>query len=325
MQTEKGPMRASFRFPYEQYGFRHFTVEDRELLDCHLAKMPGILSSYTCFANLILWDDWTRVFCREWGEYLCLLLEEGPSDQWQVMPPLGPYDAAHQGELTTLFQNLERMFHENSLDFSCCEIKDWMFPFLEQTGLSWDFYYGRENSDYLYRTEDFQAALNHSKVQYNIRHLFRRHRVEFRELRNVDMPLWEQVLEETFCRSHPCAECTEGCQKRVLRYGIQNHDLLGLKGFLVFVDERPLGYVSVSRERDVLIFQALKQQRGVRGLLEWMHEQALSRYGEGACWINYTEDMGREGLRRHKQNLAPHVLSHNYEGETSYLAKEETR
>lgn len=318
-------MRASFRFPYEQYGFRHFTMEDQALLERHLADMPGILSSYTCFSNLILWDDWTQVFCREWGGYLCLLLEEGPSDQWQVMPPLGPYNAAHQGALTALFQDLEKMFHENNLEFSCCEIKDWMFPYLEQTGLSWEFYYGRENSDYLYKAEDFETALNHSKIQYNIRHLFRRHQVEYREVRKADLPLWERILEETFCGCYSCAGCTEGCQKVVLRRAIQNHDLLGIQGFLAFVDDRPVGYVGVTREKDVLLFQALKQQRGIRGLLEWMHEQAFSLYGADVQWINYTEDMGREGLRRHKQNLAPHVLSHNYEGETACLAREETR
>ena len=316
-------MTASFRFPWQRYGFRKFTMEDRELLECHLADISGILSSYTCFSSLILWDDWTRVYCRENGSYLCLLLEEGPSDQWQVMPPLGPYDEEHFEELSALFLELEQMFQENGLSFSCCEIKDWMLPYLRRMSLQWEFYYGRENSDYLYRKEDFCKALENPKVRYNIRYLLRKSNPTLTEFRQEDAGLYVEVLEKVFCDHHSCGECTEGCQKKVLLRTLANHERLGIYGFLVSVGDRPVGYTAVARVGDSLIYQALKQVHGIRGLAEWMREQALLRYGDNIRLINYTEDMGREGLRRHKQNLAVYQLSHNYECETAGQGREE--
>ena len=211
------PMYVSANFPWESLGFKKFTFKERELFETHLAQMEGIMSSYLCFSSLIMWDDWTRVYYMEEGSYLCLLLEEGPTDEWGIMPPIGPWDGEHLEELAHVFKKMERMFHENHLPFSCCELKKPMLPFVEQMDLEWKIWYARENSDYIFTIDDFCASFQNAKARYNIRYLEKRSAIRAESAGAENLPVYEALLKRHFCDRHSCSDCDQGCELGAMR------------------------------------------------------------------------------------------------------------
>ena len=297
-----------------KHGFQPISFADGPLFRQHVSQMPGYLSSYTCFSSMLMWQERYQVFWKQEGDYLLLLLKGGAGELWEAMPPLGPYDEAHLPELTRVWKGLDRIFQRQGQELLCTEIMDWMIPWFERMGFEHELEYDRDSSDYIYKAEDFHGIFKEQKTSYNIRYFLKRQEPEFRELKGEDFPLYESVLRETFCQFHECGVCESGCQIKALRRMVHHHGELGVKGGLVLLERKPVGYVGVERINDILLYQVFKQKRGIRGLSEWMRKTALERWGEGIRFVNYTEDMGLSGLRCHKQNLCDYRLSHNYYG-----------
>lgn len=302
-----------------KHGFRSLRPEDGSLFERYINQMPGMLSSYICFSSLLMWEERYQVYWKQQGGYLLLILKGGAGEYWEAIPPLGRYDEEHLLELAKVWRGLERIFQMENQAFLCTEVMEWMIPWIERMGFSHWLEYDLASSDYIYEAEAFRASLENQKTRYNIRYFLQKQEWKFRELNGEDFPLYESVLSQSFCTHHQCEECISGCQIRALKCMVEKHEQLGVRGGLAFVEDRPAGYVGVARVRDVLIYQALKHVYGIRGLAEWMRKTALERWGEGICFINYTEDMGQEGLRKHKQNLCMYKLSHSYHGRISTL------
>ena len=62
-----------------------------------------------------------------------------------------------------------------------------------------------------------------------------------------------------------------------------------------------------------LVFMFKKNCRGYRGLDEYLQTELLKELPEHVRYINYTEDMGVEGLRNYKRRLAPYYLKTRYQ------------
>lgn len=315
MQQNASDNKASQTFSFaKKYGFQPISLVDGPLFGQHVSQMSGLLSSYTCFSSMLMWEERYQVFRKQEGGYLLLLLKGGAGELWEAIPPLGPYDQEHLPELTRIWKGLDKMFRCQGQELLCTEIMDWMIPWLDRMGFEHELEYDRDSSDYIYKAEEFQSIFQEQKTRYNIRYFLKRQDAEFWELNGEDFPLYESILKKTFCECHECEECESGCQIKALRCMVHHHGKLGVKGGLVLLDGKPVGYVGVERINDILLYQAFKQQRGIRGLSEWMRKTALERWGEGIRFVNYTEDMGLPGLRSHKQNLCAYRLSHNYYG-----------
>ena len=61
------------------------------------------------------------------------------------------------------------------------------------------------------------------------------------------------------------------------------------------------------------VFLFKKNCRGYRGLDEYLQTELLNELPEHVRYINYTEDMGVEGLSNYKRRLAPYYLKTRYQ------------
>ena len=92
------------------------------------------------------------------------------------------------------------------------------------------------------------------------------------------------------------------------------------KPLFVSVKEISVEVSSVSRSRAGFfqpfrgtLFLFKKNCRGYRGLDEYLQTELLKELPEHVRYINYTEDMGVEGLRNYKRRLAPYYLKTRYQ------------
>lgn len=303
------------KFDYQSLGYQPFSAYDKPLFDFYLNQLGKEVASYYSFIELIAWGELTKVYYRVIGDYLCLLLEEHPYDKWQVSIPFGSYEETHFEQWRAVMLTLEQDFQQNNLPFSCYGVKEWMLPWVErlQQERQWNCIHYREMSDYFYTVEDFRASLDKADARYRLRRLLKGGILEARPIAVEDRPLWQGVLQRTFCQHHDCAGCDQGCLKQVLDYLLFYPSELGARGFLVLYNGEPVGYAVVGDCLRGIIFLSLKYDYKIKGLEEWIRREVITRYCQGVEWVNYTEDMGLEGLRRHKQRLATYRLSHNFE------------
>ena len=57
------------------------------------------------------------------------------------------------------------------------------------------------------------------------------------------------------------------------------------------------------------VYLSKRTDNRIKGINEYLLRECFTRFLSGAEEINYTEDMGNEGLRAYKSKLAPYRLS----------------
>lgn len=297
-------------------GFYPLTIEEKDLFMRHRYMAEGALSSIMHFSTLIAWKDWTEVCWKRVGNYLCILYRDKDEKRWYGLPPLGSYRSGYRGNLNNALyemQEAQRLCGPPDSAFQINQVKAWMLPYFEeQRTFHFQTVYSRDDSDYLYRVNDFLAALEEPKTRYDIHHFIRYHNPVIQSFSEQNREECMRILHDVWCENHACTECVEGCQNDALKTFLDNRIALDMKGFLVYAGEEPVGYVGVASDRDEIIFQMKKNRHDIRGLGSFLHREAYYRYCRDYEWINYTEDMGRPGLRRYKEHLAPYMLSHNF-------------
>jgi hypothetical protein len=89
-------------------------------------------------------------------------------------------------------------------------------------------------------------------------------------------------------------------------------EALGLFGAAIETDGKLLAFAIACVERDTLFCIYQKVQRSVRGLNELLRHVLVETCGKAYSFVNYSDDMGIEGLRLYKSRLGPHRLEHVY-------------
>lgn len=298
----------------ERTGFLPFTINEKGLYDRYFEKVNFPISSGVQFSTLIVWMDWTEIKYKVIGEYLCFLCRDVPEDSWYGLPPLGPYKAEYHNALNHAVRELyEEGTGRNGGTFRIEQVKEWMLPYFKELhAFSFQVYFKRADSDYLYGMKEFREAMEKPRERYDIRHFIKYYNPNVLEFSEETRNDCFRLLEEVWCKNHDCSDCKKGSQKKALELFLRYQDQLELQGFLVYSKRQPVGYIGVVPAKTEVIFQIKKNIYGIRGLAGFMHKEAIERYCEGYDTVNYTEDMGRQGLRQYKEHLAPHMLSHNY-------------
>ena len=86
-------------------------------------------------------------------------------------------------------------------------------------------------------------------------------------------------------------------------------DNLRTEGLLVRVDGKAAGFCVVLRLNGMGVYLLKHADNRMKGINEYLLRECLTRFLSGAEKINFTEDMGNEGLRAYKSKLAPYTLS----------------
>lgn len=137
------------------------------------------------------------------------------------------------------------------------------------------------------------------------------HRTGIHEI--LDVSSCRDIVNRAFCRYHQCPSCTNGCLKDTIANFLEASDPKGTYGIIVSSNGEDIGYAAGIIQGDTFVFLFKKNCRGYRGLDEYLQTELLKELPEHVRYINYTEDMGVEGLRNYKRRLAPYYLKTRYQ------------
>lgn len=291
-------------------GFRELTGKDRKLFDEYYKDMNGYWASSICFTSMIAWHFNIQIYYKRYDNYLLCVALDGSSDRFLMLPLIGYYE---QEAVTRIMTEAKIFFQNLGFSLIMTDISEWMLPYYQNVpGFDWLVENDRGLCDYIYQAKDFEAAMDTQETRYNYKYFIRKYQPETYELSPEYEEECAELCERVWCGCHTCEDCHYGCLKTTIRTTMQNFNQLNAKGILVRQEGRAIAYCVVTRLKGLAIYQFKKTERNYRGINEYIHKECYDRFLKGVEVINYTEDMGLEGLRKYKSKLAPYTLSPKY-------------
>lgn len=289
------------------------TADRRSEYESRAEKMEGILPSSLCFESIIAWGVTDQAFYQIVEHYFCVRIVNEVSGKQYLYMPIGAYG---EESLDRLMEQLFRQKEENVKYLLFCDVA------LEQLEYFKKLRRYRINiktnggyADYIYSVEDFKKSLQSPDSRYNRKYLIRNYSPTCRPITGDDISPCIDVVERAYCRYHDCQSCENGCLKKTIQTLLENDQDLNIKGILVTVGETYVGYAVGVVQRETFVFLFKKNCREYRGLNEYLHWKMAELFCTDVKYINYTEDMNLEGLRRYKERLAPFQLRPKYKVE----------
>jgi hypothetical protein len=318
------PPRVSGAFLSERLLFRSFeplTLEAKQIYDRHSGRLDAHLPANVFFQDLYAWNFTSRNRFKILDKYMFIIAKDEWYGEYVARPLLGPMkDASFQSAADEVYDSFARA------GYPCVfgDISLAMLPaYLSLEGYSVYVSYDLDRSEYVFTREDFAESTRKPSAREAINYLKRRREPTVRPISALpDMEDLVRFTEECFCGWRPCEECSYGCDIVVLRRIMGAFDALGLSGAAIEADGELLGFAIACVERDTLFCIYQKVRRGVRGLNELLRHALVGMCGEAYSSVNYSDDMGIEGLRSYKSRLGPHKLEHVYRVE---LRRDEKR
>ena len=295
----------------EELGFKYLGIEDKEVFESYYEEMEKPWASSVSFSSMIAWNHSIRIYYRKMENFLVCLAWDVSRDSWVCLPFFGKYE---QGSLNEVFIKVKVLFEMLQVPFIMTDISEWMKPYYEAIpDTKWKIVNDRGLCDYIYKAQDFMSAMDAQKVRYDYRYFIRKYEPESEFMSEEHREDCMKFLEQVWCSSHSCDECSYGCLKGTVKGMFDCLKWKEANGIVVKREGKIIAYCFVTCEKAQGIYLFKKTERGYRGINEYLHRECYERFLQGTEIINYTEDMDLEGLRKYKEKIAPYRLEPKYE------------
>ena len=273
--------------------------------------MDGIFPSTISVESILAWRDVCMAEYQIEMDYFCIRIYDRIRKITYHYMPLGTY---REESFQTL---IDRLYEENKTD-----VRKLIFMDVREEELPWyrklSGYHVRISaneaySDYIYRREELEQAFERPGERYNKRYFIRNYHPVIRQAEISDGLICRDIVTRAFCGWHSCFTCTSGCLKDTISKFLEASEPETMRGIIVNSDGTDIGYAAGIIQRNTFVFLFKKNCRGYRGLDEYLQTELLKELPEHVRIINYTEDMGIEGLRNYKRRLAPYDLKPRYQ------------
>ena len=290
----------------KQLGYRPVKAEDQRVFDPYYDRMNGHWSSPVSFLCTMAWRDADPTFYKPIGGFLCCIQYEGATGEWVALPFIGRYSSES-------FENAFRVFHADmdALGFpmKIMFLSEWELPFYQSArGISWETENPRDSMEYIYQSADFVESMNRSDSRYRYRYFIRRFSPETVVLTPDLREECLDCMKTVWCPYTDCSDCY-ACPLDAVGDVISDLDHLRADGLLVRVNGKPVGLCVVSCRNGLGLYMFKHADNHMKGLNEYLLRECFTRFLSEAEEINYTADIGDEGLRAYKSKLAPYTLS----------------
>lgn len=294
----------------QELGYRPVTAEDYSVFAPYYDAMNEAWSSALSFPCIIAWSDAVPAFYKIAGGMICCLQYDGTIQKWTAIPFIGHYSNESFSEA---FSVMRSDMNTLGLQLLIVDMSEWMLPFYQGvSGIFWNVERPRKWMDYIYRREDFVGTMESADFRYRYRYFIRHFSPETVVLTSEHREECMTLMREVWCPSHECSECFACPLKAVERVvGMMDSIILtgGGGGTLVRVNGKPAGFCIVSQYNDVGLYVFKHANNRMKGINEYLLKECFTRFLSGTDEINFTEDIGNEGLRAYKCRLAPYSLS----------------
>lgn len=297
---------------FTEYGYQKVKKEDIPVFEQYYAQMEDYWASSICIDSILAWNDSIITYYKVIQEYLSAIAYDVQNQRYVSIPLLGSYENGH---LKEAMQEVIHVFNMCNMDFIMTDVYQWMLRYYcALDGLSFQYTYDLGLSDYIYRIDDFKKGLDTQDSRYNIKYFMKKYNPVISEIRDEDVGECVSFIEESWCGENNCSNCELGCLKITAKNIIGEISKYNAKGVIIRCDGAVVAYCIVSVRGKTIMFHFKKTARHYRGINEVLHKECIERFaGDDVQYVNYTEDMNHEGLRKYKQRLAEYTLEHKYE------------
>ncbi|MCL2047089.1 MAG: phosphatidylglycerol lysyltransferase domain-containing protein [Defluviitaleaceae bacterium] len=284
---------------------RPVTIDDKQRFEqCRneLCKRLGNYISDLCFSSVLAWSESLRTRCVFVGDFCCISVEF--AGKWYQYAPLGSLEAYESF--------LEKMYPQEEIELIM--VSEQLLAVLR--GLKnyrVEYSYDAAYSDYLYENASFLNFLDNADNRYDYNHFVRNHAPDFRLINELNKADCVEVMDKYWCAGRDCGGCHFGCERKALQNALAYFTPLGLCGALVYAKNEPIAFcIATHLSPEVIAYSFLKAARGIRGLQMYLLASFACEAHREAARVNFSEDMGIEGLRSFKRRLAGFVLVCKY-------------
>ena len=289
-----------------ELGYRPVTAEDYSVFAPYYDEMNGAYASSVSFVNIIAWSDVIPAFYKIAGGMICCLEYDGTLHEWVAIPFIGHYS---RGRFDEAFSVVRSDMKTLGLPLIVIDVSEWDVPFYQEvSGIFWKVDRPREWMDYIYQREDFVKSMESADFRYRYHYFVRHFSPETVVLTSEHTEECMNCMREVWCPSRECSECF-ACPLKAVGRVVGAMDIIDAEGLLVRVDGKPAGFCVVSSRKSVGLYVFKHANNHMKGINEYLLEECFTRFLSGVNEINFTEDMGEEGLRAYKCRLAPYTLS----------------
>ena len=290
--------------------FAPLTLETKALYDRYAEFLPGALTSPLYFQGLYAWNFASVNRYKIFGEHLCIAADDKMAGKIFALPPLGVSD---NDSFSSAVNAMLSEFERESLPCAFHEVPGFMLPkFYGLNDFIAESSYERDWSDYVFRGKDFAEGLQKKSSKEARRSFEHRFRPSVREIAPSDKEAVLAVTRKFFCEERICADCFCGCELKVVSRTMEGWEKLGMKGVVVESEGEAIAFGTVCFQKDTMLFLKKKARRRTRGLNEYLNAVLMDSFGGGCEYVNYSDDMGSEGLRAQKSRMGRYFLSPRY-------------
>jgi len=302
---------AITEYPADKFGaFDPLALETKALYDYYIDFLPDALTSTLFFQSLYAWNFTSLNRYKILDGHLCFIEEDTLTGKTFAFPPLG--DLAEKSFASAVRAIMDE-FGREGLPCAFYEVPAYMLPsFSAIEGYRAEVSYDRNWSDYIYTNEDLAEGLHHGNFKWGRRDFERKFHPCAREIAPSDKDTLHAVTRKFFCAGRDCSSCFCGCELEVQSRIMESWDELGTKGIIIESGGEALAFGIVCFQKDTVFFISKKVRRRTRGLDAYLTAMMLDSLFAKYRYINYSDDLGNEGLREYKSSLAKHELRHRY-------------
>ena len=291
--------------------FKEITIKDKALFDRYLVPYNPQVSEFT-FTNFFMWRGYYRFRYAEANGMLCIIAVPVNSEPYALMP-IGRINSAGFSDTVS---ELKKYFRMNGWELVFKKIPEDCLPYFKDiAGEGITIEHDRDNSDYVYLTEDlvtlkgkkFHAKRNH------INKFVKMYKYEYTALDDSLVGDCIRIMED-WCRERNC-HCQKGdyCEKYANIEVLENYRILGCKGALIKVGGSFEAFtVGEMLNRDTAVVHIEKASFSIDGLYSFVNQQFCENEWKHTTYINREQDLGQEGLRKAKLSYNPVRMVEKY-------------
>lgn len=291
--------------------FSEICIKDKALFDRYLNKYNPQVSELT-FTNLFMWRSYYKFRYSEIGNYLCIISVPDNGEPYAFIP-VGDRNEGGFGETV---HALKEYFAGKGWALKFKKVPEEALALFKCVAdLNPEISFDRDNSDYVYLTEDL-INLKGKKFDGKRNHINKfRKSYEYRYV-----PITEELIDECsrimieWCEARNC-DCQQGdyCERFANLELLNNYNILGCKGALIKVDERYEAFtVGEMLNGDTAVIHIEKASFSINGLYTFINQQFCENEWAHTTYINREQDLGQEGLRKAKLSYNPVKLIGKY-------------
>jgi hypothetical protein len=281
---------------------REVTLDDKPHIDGLLAAMRPEISAYT-FTNMFAWRDQHHIRLSRLGESIIAHYNDG------VRTCLEPLGGAKVLEVVK-----EAFARAPGGDLEFAYVGARLASRLREDP-AYTVTEDRDNSDYLYRSEDLIGLVGR---KYDAKRNFinrLRSRFDY-NYEKLDGRLAMECFDfaEEWCEDRSC-ETVEGMRKEhcAVYQILTNFDALGVVGGAIRIDGRIVAFsVGEALNPETLVVHIEKADGSIEGLYQTINNEFCIHEAKEYEFVNREQDMGVPGLRKAKESYHPVRLVETY-------------